>query len=157
MINTQKFMNMEEVEVQKNKSLERDEAVNETLEVIIQTTPYEEVDDEIKLALESASEKKAVDLTVLDLRDITSFTEFFVITSGTNQRQVQAIADEISEQLKAQMKFKPIRIEGYSTAEWVLLDYGDFIVHIFNKKSRDFYELERLWRDAKRVELPEDL
>ena len=150
-----------EVEVTKNKSLEREEKEeaieNETLEVIIQTTPYDEVDDEIKLALQCASGKKAVDITLLDLRDITSFTEFFLITSGTNQRQVQAIADEISEQLKKQLKFKAIRIEGYSAAQWVLLDYGDFIVHIFNKKSRAFYELERLWRDAKRVDLPEDM
>ena len=147
-------MNMEEVT--KNKSLER-EAVIDRLEVIIQTTPFEELDDKVKLALHSASEKKAINTIVLDLRDITSFTEFFVITSGTNQRQVQAIADEVSEQLKKQMKFKAIRIEGYSTGEWVLLDYGDFIVHIFNQKSRDFYELERLWRDAKRVELPEEI
>lgn len=152
-------MNMEtEVEVAKNKSLEREESLtNDTLEVIIQTTPFEEVDDVIKLALHCASEKKAVNTVLLDLRDITSFTEFFLITSGTNQRQVQAIADEISEQLKKQLKFKAIRIEGYSTADWVLLDYGDFIVHIFNKKSRDFYDLERLWRDAKKVDLPEEL
>ncbi|MGI8668267.1 MAG: ribosome silencing factor [Aridibacter sp.] len=147
-----------QVEITKNKSLEREEAVkNDTLELIIQTTPFEEVDDEIKLALHLASEKKAVDTVVLDLREITSFTEFFVITSGTNQRQVQAIADEISEQLKKQMKFKAIRIEGYSTADWVLLDYGDFIVHIFNQKSREFYDLERLWRDAKKVELHADI
>lgn len=143
-------------EVTKNKSLERDEATNETLEVIIQTTPFEEVDDEIKIALHSASEKKADNTIVLDLRDITSFTEFFVITSGSNQRQVQAIADEVSGQLKKQKDFRPNRIEGYNSAEWVLLDYGDFIVHIFNQKSREFYELERLWRDAKRVELPEE-
>lgn len=147
-------MNMEELT--KNKSLER-EGLTDTLEVIIQTTPFEELDEQIKLALHLASEKKAVNTKVLDLRDITSFTEFFVITSGTNQRQVQAIADEISEQLKKRMKFKAIRIEGYSSGEWVLLDYGDFIVHIFNEKSREFYDLERLWRDAKRVELPEDI
>ncbi len=154
-----------ELEVTKNKSLEREEeeAVendileNDTLEVIIQTTPYAEVDEQIKLALECASEKKAIDITLLDLRKITSFTEFFLIASGTNQRQVQAIADEISEQLKKQMKFKAIRIEGYSTADWVLLDYGDFIVHIFNQKSRKFYELERLWRDAKKVDLPKEI
>ncbi len=152
-------MNMEsEVEVTKNKSLEREEIVeNDTLKVIPQMTPFEEVDDEIKLALHLASEKKAVNTVVLDLRDITSFTEFFVITSGTNQRQVQAIADEISEQLKKQIKLKAIRIEGYTTADWVLLDYGDFIVHIFNQKSREFYDLERLWRDAKKVKLPEEI
>ncbi len=146
-------MNMEEVT--QKKSLER-ETVSETTETKSKTTLFEELDDEIKLALHLASEKKAVNTVVLDLRKITSFTEFFVITSGTNQRQVQAIADEISEQLKKQMKFKAIRIEGYTTADWVLLDYGDFIVHIFNQKSREFYDLERLWRDAKRVELPKE-
>jgi ribosome-associated protein len=143
-------------EVTKSKSLEREPATD-TLEVIIGTTPFEEIDDEVKLAVHSASEKKAVNIKVLDLRAITSFTEFFVITNGTNQRQVQAIADEITEKLKKKMKYKANRIEGYDAAEWVLLDYGDFVVHIFNQKSREFYDLERLWRDARRVELPEDL
>ena len=96
-------------------------------------------------------------MVALDLRNIASFTEFFLIATGANQRQVQAIADEISEQLKKQLSTRAIRIEGYSTGEWVLLDYGDFIVHIFNKESRDFYDLARLWRDARKVELPADL
>lgn len=148
------YMNMEEAA--KTKSLER-ETVSETAETASKTTPFAELDDEIKMALHSALEKKAVNTAVLDLREITSFTEFFVIASGTNQRQVQAIADEISEQLKKHMKFKAIRIEGYTSAEWVLLDYGDFIIHIFNEKSREFYDLERLWRDAKKVELPKEI
>lgn len=96
-------------------------------------------------------------MVALDLRSIASFTEFFIIATGANQRQVQAIADEISEQLKKQLKTRAVRIEGYNAAEWVLLDYGDFVVHVFNKESREFYDLERLWRDAARVELPEDL
>jgi ribosome-associated protein len=90
----------------------------------------------------------------LDLREIASFTEFFFIASGANQRQVQAIADEISERLKKEYRRRPIRIEGYSKSEWVLLDYGDFVIHLFDKDSREFYDLERLWRDARRVELP---
>ncbi len=144
------------MEVTKTKTLEH-EATTDSLDAIVGTTPFEELDEEIKLALHSAAEKKAVNLRVLDLRAITSFTEFFVVTNGTNQRQVQAIADEITEKLKKKMKFKANRIEGYDSAEWVLLDYGDFIVHIFNEKSRGFYDLERLWRDAKRVELPEEI
>jgi ribosome-associated protein len=88
---------------------------------------------------------------------VASFAEFFIIASGANQRQVQAIADEINEQLKKQLGSRPIRIEGYNAAEWVLMDYGDFIVHIFDKDAREFYDLERLWRDAKRVEMPEDV
>jgi ribosome-associated protein len=128
-----------------------------TLEVTESRTPFSELDENVKLAITCASEKKAVKIVALDLRDIASFTEFFVITSGTNQRQVQAISDEINEQLKKQLSAKPVRIEGYNGAEWVLLDYGDFIVHIFEQKAREFYDLERLWRDARRVQLPDEL
>lgn len=119
--------------------------------------PFEELDPEVQLAIRSAADKKASDIVVLDLRSIASFTEFFVIASGTNQRQVQAVADEVSEQLKKELNSRPVRIEGYTTGEWVLLDYGDFIVHIFNGDAREFYDLARLWRDAGRVTLPDDL
>lgn len=127
------------------------------IEIAQTPTPYADLDPEVKLAIQCASEKKAFDLVALDLRHIASFTEFFVIASGANQRQVQAIADEINEQLKKQLSAKAVRIEGYSAAEWILLDYGDFIVHLFNREARDFYDLARLWRDAGRVELPEGL
>ena len=137
-------------EIVKDKSLNR-ELVSETVTVHSGTTPFSELDEDVRLAIACAEDKKALDTVVLDLREVTSFTEFFVITSGTNQRQVQAIADEITEQLKKQLKVKAIRVEGYNGAEWVLLDYGDFVVHIFNEKSRGFYDLERLWRDAKKV------
>ena len=119
--------------------------------------PFAELDPEVRLAIECAADKKALDMRVLDLRDIASFTEFFIICSGTNQRQVQAIADEIEEQLKKQLQTRPVRIEGYNSAEWLLMDYGDFIVHIFNKEAREFYDLERLWRDARKVEVPAEL
>jgi ribosome-associated protein len=120
-------------------------------------SPYSVLDDRIKLALKCADEKKGIGITALDLRDITSFTEFFVIVSGLNTRQVQAITDEIDEQLKKQLKQKPFRVEGYSTGTWILMDYGDFIVHVFEDKMRNTYDLERLWRDSKRVVLPEEL
>ena len=120
-------------------------------------TPFAELDEEARLALKCASDKKAFQMVALDLREIASFAEFFLIVSGANQRQVQAISDEIEEQLKKQLNSRPVRIEGYRSAEWVLLDYGDFIVHIFEKAAREFYDLERLWRDAKRVELPEEI
>jgi ribosome-associated protein len=116
-----------------------------------------DVDPEVQLAVQCAADKKATEMVVLDLRQIASFAEFFIIASGANQRQVQAIADEIQEQLKKQLSTRPVRIEGYSTAEWILMDYGDFIVQIFNKEAREFYDLERLWRDAGRVVLPENL
>ncbi len=110
----------------------------------------------ITMALHAASDKKAVAPVVLDLNSVAGFTDYFVITSGTNQRQVQAIADEIVQRLK-QTGERPARVEGYKTAEWVLLDYGDFIVHVFEDKARHFYDLERLWRDAARIELPPEL
>jgi ribosome-associated protein len=122
-----------------------------------QKVPFAELDPEVQLAIHSASEKKATDIAVLDLREIASFAEFFVIASGANQRQVQAISNEIEEQLKKQSERRPVRIEGYRSAEWVLMDYGDFLVHIFNKDAREFYDLERLWRDARKVELPAEL
>jgi ribosome-associated protein len=116
----------------------------------------EELDERICAALRAASEKKALEMVVLDLRKVANFTDYFIITSGTNTRQVQAIADEVAEQLKKQGT-RAARIEGYNTAEWILVDYGDFVVHVFDDKARRFYDLERLWRDAARVALPADL
>jgi ribosome-associated protein len=141
---------MEELQ---EKSLQRETAA---IEVVQKHLPFGELDEEVQLAIRCADEKKASRMTVLDLRQIASFTEFFVIADGSNQRQVQAIADEINEQLKKQKSRRPVRVEGYKSAEWVLLDYGDFIVHLFNKEARDFYDLERLWRDAGKVDLPEN-
>lgn len=143
------------MEATQEKSLQHE--AEESLLVTETRTPFADLDDEIKLAIECASEKKAFDLSALDLREIASFAEFFVLCSGANQRQVQAISDEIEEQLKKQLSQRPVRIEGYRTAEWILMDYGDFIIHIFEKNARDFYDLERLWRDAKKVELPEGI
>jgi ribosome-associated protein len=127
------------------------------MEIVAKPTPFTELDPELQLAIKCAADKKAFDIVALDLREIASFTEFFVIATGNNQRQVQAIADEISEQLKKQLQIRPVRIEGYNSAEWVLLDYGDFIFHIFNGEAREFYDLARLWRDAHKVDLPSDL
>jgi ribosome-associated protein len=104
-------------------------------------------------AVRAAESKKASDIKVLDLRDVTSFSDFFVICSGSNQRQIQAISDEIGMQLKHAGEL-PISVEGYEHAEWVLSDYGDFLVHIFSPKARSYYELERLWRHAKEVPIP---
>ncbi len=143
---------MEELQ---EKSLSPRESVK--IEIPQATTSFEELDENLRLAIMCAAEKKAEKMVTLDLRPVASFTEFFVICSAANQRQVQAIADEISEQLKKQQKQSPVRIEGYSAAEWVLLDYGDFVFHIFDKDARDFYDLERLWRDAPKVAIPENL
>ena len=126
-----------------------------------QTTPAaggatgDGLDERILMALRAAAEKKALDLVVLDLRPVASFTDFFVITSGTNRRQVQAISDGVVEHLKKNGT-RAARVEGYQTAEWILVDYGDFILHVFDEKARRFYDLERLWREAVRVEVPPD-
>jgi ribosome-associated protein len=112
-----------------------------------------EFDERIWMALTAAAEKKAIDTVVLDLREIASFTDYFIIASGANERQVQAISDEVVDTLK-KSGTQVIRVEGYKTAEWILLDYGDFVMHIFGDKARKFYDLERLWRESIRVMLP---
>ena len=116
----------------------------------------DQLDERVWSALHAAAEKKALDVVVLDLREVASFTDFFVIATGGNERQVQAIADEVYETLKKSGS-PAARVEGYKAAEWVLLDYGDFIFHVFEQKARQFYDLERLWRESKRVDLPLDI
>jgi ribosome-associated protein len=108
---------------------------------------------EITLATTAALDKKVLDLVVLDLRKGLAFTDFFIIGTGANLRQVQAIADAIEEALRKK-GVRPALVEGYSRGEWVLLDYFDFIVHVFLPATRDYYGLERLWGDAERVEIP---
>ncbi|HWB86552.1 MAG TPA: ribosome silencing factor [Bryobacteraceae bacterium] len=108
------------------------------------------------VAVRAAESKKAVDIKVLDLTGITSFADFFVICTGANQRQVQAISDEVGLQLKRQLSELPNSVEGYNQAEWILADYGDLLVHIFSPKAREYYDLERLWRSAKAVEIPSE-
>jgi ribosome-associated protein len=102
------------------------------------------------VAVRAAESKKANDIKVLDLRGVTSFTDFFIICTGNNPRQVQAISDEIGLRLKERGEL-PTSLEGYAQADWILSDYGDFLVHIFSPKARAFYDLERLWRNAKDV------
>ena len=116
---------------------------------------FSELDERVTRALYAASEKKAIEPTVLDLRGVASFTDFFVICTGANRRQVQAIADEVVEQLKRHGN-PAARLEGYQNAEWVLVDYGDFVVHVFDDKARRFYDLERLWREARRLDVSHD-
>jgi len=101
----------------------------------------------------AAESKKATDLKVLDLTGITSFTDYFLVCTGANQRQIQAISDEIGLTLKERGEY-PISVEGYKDAEWVLVDYGDFVIHIFSPRARAYYDLERLWRNAKNVAIP---
>ena len=103
------------------------------------------------MAVRRIESKKAEDIKVLDLREITSFTDLFVICSVSNARQGHAVCEEVQKGLK-EMGELPVSIEGYEPAEWILMDYGDFLVHIFSKSARAYYDLERLWRHAKVVE-----
>lgn len=105
------------------------------------------------VAARAAEDKKAAAIRVLDIREVSSFTDYFVICTGSNARQIQAIADSVALTLK-ELGELPISREGYDKAEWILLDYGDFLVHVFSQTARDYYDLERLWKNAKEVEIP---
>jgi ribosome-associated protein len=127
-----------------------------TNDTIRDDTPVEEQDvEKLMLAAEAAATRKALQMTAIDIRKIASFAEFFLVCSGTSTRQVQAIADEVMDRLKKDRSSRPLHIEGYEAGTWILLDYGDLIVHVFTEEAREFYQLERLWRDADRVALPE--
>jgi len=107
--------------------------------------------DALKIALEAVDDKKASDLVVLDISGIASFADYFLLCSGDSSRQIHAIADEVEEKLRTH-GLRPTHIEGYRNAEWVLMDYIDLVVHIFSKRARAYYDLERLWRDGKRLD-----
>jgi ribosome-associated protein len=107
-----------------------------------------------QVAVSAALAKKAEDISVLDLQQVAGFTDYFVICNGLNPRQNQAISDEVEKQLKEE-GVRPVSIEGHRHAEWILMDYGDFIVHIFSRRAREYYDLERLWKTARRVAVPE--
>jgi ribosome-associated protein len=110
---------------------------------------------EVSKAVRAALDKKALDVVVLDLRDTPAFTDFFVLCSGQNQRQVKAIADAVEEVLRAS-KIRPAHVEGYDRGDWVLMDFFSFIVHVFTPQTRAFYALERLWGDAQRIEISDE-
>lgn len=110
-----------------------------------------EIREYVRLALAAARDRKAEDITLLELpKESSAFTDYFLICSGTNPRQVQAIADSVDEAL-SKVGQEPAHREGYQNAEWVLLDYVDFVVHIFGAQSRRFYDLERLWKSAQQI------
>ena len=112
----------------------------------------DELRSQVALAVRACQEKKADNISVLQLDEQASgFTDYFVLCSGSNPRQVQAIADDVDQKLSA-AGVEPKHMEGYNQAEWVLMDYVDFVVHIFSEQARKFYDLERLWKTAKRLE-----
>jgi ribosome-associated protein len=111
-----------------------------------------ELKQQVAAAIQACLDKKAEELSILEMeKGSGAFTDYFVLCSGTNPRQVQAIADEVELRLKA-TGVRPTQVEGYKQGEWILVDYVDFVVHVFSEKARKFYDLERLWKTAKRLE-----
>jgi len=123
----------------------------EVIEEALDPSP-EDLDSRWLTAVRAADEKQAIDIQAFDLRGVTSIADVFVICHGRNPRQNQTIADEIEKQLKAQGD-RPIAVEGFTNAEWILMDYGACIIHIFSEKAREYYGLDRLYRDALRLEV----
>ena len=118
-------------------------------------TPKKKLTGEIAKAVRAALDKKAMEVVVLDLRQTPAFTDFFLLCSGQNQRQVHAIADAVEEALRA-ARVRPNHVEGYHRGDWVLMDFFSFIVHVFTPQTREFYSLERLWGDAERIEVSDE-
>ncbi|MGE5206928.1 MAG: ribosome silencing factor [Chlamydiota bacterium] len=107
---------------------------------------------QVSQAISACVEKKAEDVAILEMeKGSGAFTDYFVVCSGTNPRQIQAISDEVEQRLE-KVGLHPAHVEGYKQAEWVLLDYVDFVVHVFSQKARKYYDLERLWKAARRLE-----
>jgi ribosome-associated protein len=123
-----------------------------------ESTDSNAYDDSCEQALacaRAAIDKKAENVKILNLTEISGFTDYFVICSGTSDRQVQAIADSVQSELKAAGR-KALSVEGYGEGRWVLLDFGDIVVHIFLDALRDYYDLENLWEDAPRIKIPSE-
>lgn len=106
-----------------------------------------DIPDRVRTAVAALQDRQALGLLVLDLEEISDFTEFFLLCSGTSERQVRAIADGVREKLAAEGS-KPLHVEGHEHGQWILMDYGDFLVHVFSEPMREYYRLESLWADA---------
>jgi ribosome-associated protein len=115
------------------------------------TTTSEQVRDWARTAAQAASAKGGEETVIIEVSAVLAITDAFVITSGRNTRQVKTIAEEVEARLKADGGIAPLRVEGVGDSQWVLLDYGDLVIHVFLDETREFYDLERLWSDAPRV------
>lgn len=109
------------------------------------------------VAARAASDKRATDIVAIDVAELLVVTDYFVICTGNTDIQVKAIADEVEDRLRVEGGIKPIGREGLPEAKWVLLDFGDLVIHVFQPEEREFYRLEKLWSDAPRLELPDDV
>lgn len=116
---------------------------------------FENLPQGVRLAVEAAQEKKAAGITVLDLRGAGAFTDYFVVCTGFSTPQVQAICTEVEGQLHKHLRRSPQHREGHRSAEWALLDFGGFVVHVFSEQARRYYDLERLWRESPKLDLPD--
>ncbi len=117
---------------------------------------YNSLPEGVRRAVEAAQNKKAATISVLDLSEVGAFTSYFVICTGFSTPQVQAICTEVEEQLYKELGRSPEHREGRSSSEWALLDFGSFIVHVFSEQARRYYDLERLWRSAPKLEIPDE-
>ena len=129
------------------------EGNNPELDSATEEFEYEDLEPNWMTAVRACQEKQATDLKVLDLREVTSFTDYFIVCSGSNSKQNTAIGDEVLRMMKKRGEL-PISAEGFQSSEWILIDFADFIVHIFSPKAREYYDLERLWKTAKTVHIP---
>jgi ribosome-associated protein len=120
------------------------------------TTKTPKLPKSVAGAVQAALDKKAIDVVVLDLRKAEGFTDYFVICTGTNPRQINAIADGVEDTLRKDFGERPTLAEGLHRSEWILLDYFNFIVHVFSRECRSFYNLERLWGNAERIEFADE-
>ena len=111
---------------------------------------------QLKTIIKALDSKRAEDIQLIGIRDLTIVADYFVIANGTSNTHTKALADEVEFQLK-EHGVEPLRVEGYSGASWIILDYGDIVVHVFYKETRDFYDLERLWQDAEEVDVKQFL
>lgn len=107
-----------------------------------------------KLAIAALEDKKGEDITIIDISEVSVLADYFIIASGNSRNQVQALADNVEEQL-GKAGFAPKNVEGYQTGNWILMDYHDVIVHVFDKQNRLFYDLERIWRDGRKLDVEE--
>lgn len=113
-----------------------------------------ELKNTLKLVIDALEDKKAENITIIDISEISVIADYFVITNGSNRSQIQALCDNVEEKLASQ-KIVPKNIEGYNTANWILMDYQDILVHVFDTESRDFYDLEHMWRDGRHMDIAE--
>lgn len=141
---------MTKIEQMENSTIPSQQDILNRLEERKDDRPPSEIEaaEQMRAAVQAALDRKAVDVKVLELAEVSDFTDLFLICSGTNERQVQAIADNIEDELRKQ-QVRPLHVEGQNRARWILMDYGgDMVIHIFHQEARQFYDLERLWSDA---------